>query len=369
MSQPAKVKEYYIRAPSKTGRHLSFAIYCREGRGTPEAKTSKVSSSAIDATNQLYLSSKIDIHQARESLRAEVNRLRKQQSRYRNVQLNEINVQVLKAYWDARYHDKDLVDKESAYNRLKRALRVLEGLPITTASAREMQDKVTIYCSKKKIDGGRSPPQRDIIAALNQMLKFFGRSELRLQKNRKLRRQVKRLTLAEFTRVVSFVENKALKLLLWSAIGTGARCGELFSLSYSSLKEKELSIEGQIDRNLTERETKTRHTRNLVVLKDALPYLRDWLSLPLNDKLTIRHASHASILRKACKKAFPDEPDKHLVFHDLRHSYAIAWLSAGITIDIIAVMLGNSVSVCQEYYIGNRLPQGVLDRVNLIVFE
>ena len=58
------------------------------------------------------------------------------------------------------------------------------------------------------------------------------------------------------------------------------------------------------------------------------------------------------MLQQACKAAFLQEKEKHLKFHDLRHSYAIYLLSLGMSLERVAQSLGNSIQFCQQYYVG-----------------
>jgi hypothetical protein len=52
------------------------------------------------------------------------------------------------------------------------------------------------------------------------------------------------------------------------------------------------------------------------------------------------------------KLAFPNNPDKQIIFHDLRHSYAIHLLSIGMTMEDMARGIGDTMEVCEEFYAG-----------------
>jgi integrase len=132
--------------------------------------------------------------------------------------------------------------------------------------------------------------------------------------------------------------------------------------------EESIYIDASIKREtLTKKQTKTRRSRIAFVSLHGREYLRTWFSVPEHEKNKLRKSDLAKIFREACKRAFPDRPEKHLKFLDLRHSYAIHFIRNGASISLVAQSLGNSVSVCQEYYAGFSLtPETVIAMKNLV---
>ena len=80
-----------------------------------------------------------------------------------------------------------------------------------------------------------------------------------------------------------------------------------------------------------------------------------------------RDESSRELMKKYCKIAFPDDPTKHLTFHALRHCYAINLLSMGVSMSLVAQSLGNTLSVCQQYYVGFELTNDSIDAIQAIV--
>jgi integrase len=342
--------DFFIHAPNKHGRR-SFAIIQRQGK---VSKTLKLPE--LDAINKNFKEGVIDYNVAVDLVEKLKNRLYEQHKPDKFVH-NE-NVDLLKKYWAHKYEHKDIKARSSAYSRLRRAIEALEGLSLLTSSQYDIQAKIS-----------KHPRQRTIAAALNQMLIFSGRKDVRIPLNRKIRKKPRYLTPAELDIVLSHITGDhadTMKLLCRVAIATGLRVGEIFALTRSSLREEGdgLYIIEQMEKSGVFDVTKTREDRFVPILlsykKDVLRWVTE---IPMALRLEIRTIRHAEVLKEACMKVFPDNEDKHCVFHDLRHSYAAEMLRLGYGIDIVARCLGNSLQVCQEYYAGFTLSQNSLTAV------
>jgi len=92
----------------------------------------------------------------------------------------------------------------------------------------------------------------------------------------------------------------------------------------------------------------------------ALEALKRWFGLKHQiDPLTRKYM--ARILRAACEKAFPGDLKKHLVFHDLRHCYAIMLRERGLTTEDVADLIGDSLLVAKEHYSGFGESPAIMD--------
>jgi integrase len=330
--------DFFIHAPNKHGRK-TFAILKREN-GT--SKSLKIPE--LDAINRKFLDKTIDHNTAVELVQELKDKLYERHKVEKYVH-NE-NLDLLKDHWEKRYEHKDIKDKDSAYSRLRRAVEAIEDLSLLTATTHELQAKIS-----------KHPAQRRIAAALNQMLKHIGR-DVRIPLNRKPRTKPRHLTPDELEKVLLHVKSKnkdLTSLLCRAAIGSGLRLGELFALNVSNLREdgdiiyvaEQMGYDGTFD------ETKTRSDRLVPVLPRYKDFVKQWIArVSRQDKIDMRKWDFAKILKKACMEVFADQPEKHCVFHDLRHSYAIELLRLGYGISVIARCLGNSAQVCQEYYAG-----------------
>lgn len=119
----------------------------------------------------------------------------------------------------------------------------------------------------------------------------------------------------------------------------------------------------QIDLAKEVDEPKWHKTRTVAVFKEAAELFPDWIDK--KDELPHEVRLRASrIFKEACKRAFPKNENLWLCFHDLRHSFAIRCLEQGLSIQLIAKQLGNSVAVCERYYVGFTHTDETLDQTS-----
>ena len=122
-----------------------------------------------------------------------------------------------------------------------------------------------------------------------------------------------------------------MQALIWAALLTGARRGELFKLQPGFIHKDHITF--------TASTTKTSRTRDVPIL----PALRPWLKyFPVNFK-----PDKASKLWDAAreKAGMP-----HVHFHDLRHSCASLMLSMGVDLYTIGEILGHvNVQTTRRY--------------------
>jgi len=115
----------------------------------------------------------------------------------------------------------------------------------------------------------------------------------------------------------------------------------------------------------------TQHDTSFSIVQMRVSYLLNiglegfeaWINAP--DKKYIQRNGIARILKRACKMAFPNDPSKWITAHDLRHSYAVMMLTKyDVSISQIAKLLGNSVSVCEEYYLRFQSNDDLIDSID-----
>lgn len=250
------------------------------------------------------------------------------------------NQKLLKTYWDKEYAHRK-IDKDAALNRLQRAIDALGPHSLINTPRTKMQEVIDARTK------GEPRKQRALVATLNQLRRYFGITE-KLSSERKQLPKFNYLTEKQFLNVVSFVEDPIAQALFTILFYSGLRIGEAYALKAHYLKGKVITIRSQIDRSGNERETKTNTSRKTLLLPKAKAAFDVWVECekpkrgPMND-----------ILNKACEAA----KLKPVKIHDLRHSFAVMCLvDYEMTIAIVAKMLGNSISVCEDYYL-NFLPE------------
>ncbi len=261
---------------------------------------------------------------------------------------------------------KDIKRPDSAYQRLERSVRTIGDLSLMAASQQELQKAIKDHND-----------QRRVAAALTQMLKYFGRGDIVLHKNRQPRPNPKYLSLTELSKILPHLQchirghgdvDKEYRALVQAAFASGMRQGELFAATPEGLRMggQGYYVSEQMLWTKKIGETKTGDERMALILPELQRAFHDWLEVPVDLRKLMRNVDHCKIVTRACEKAFPDNERKHLVFHDLRHSYAKALGAQGESLSLIANSLGIGHSVCERYYKGFVLdPEGaknVLDR-------
>lgn len=271
---------------------------------------------------------------------------------------NNENKQFLKRYWAEEYADRDLVSHEAAKNRLQRAIEALGHVPLFSASREEMQREID-----QKFSGNK---QRAVVATLNQLLRYIKR-EVKLRRQRADVLEVRYLSDKDFERIIPMIEDREVRLLHIVAFATGARMGEAFAMTPSDISNNSVYIATQIDRSRKRRETKNRVKRRCPILRQWMTEVVEWASLPLEQKLRIRNKTITRLTKSLCAKAFPDQPNKHCRFHDLRHSYAIYLISKGINLTLVSKALGDSIVVAEKFYSGFVLTPESLELINSVL--
>jgi lysophospholipase L1-like esterase len=93
-------------------------------------------------------------------------------------------------------------------------------------------------------------------------------------------------------------------------------------------------------------------------LRDLLKYTKEKL----------RKIEYSFLIKKAGRITFPKDNEKqNLKTHDCRHSYAVHLLSSGVSISLIAKSLGNSVLVCEKYYLGYALQEEGIQMIHQLM--
>jgi len=321
----------YLKSPTAKNESAKFSLIER----LPDGKTRVYRSEAIDSINQLFRSGKLTFIEAQLACKDVIHQL----SPKRAVLFNEANKRLLNQYWEEEYADREIVDVDSAWNRLVRAVDAVGSYSLLSASRRELQNAVN-----KNYAGNK---QREIISTLNQILRHF-RVNVKLKRAREEFHQVRSVTEEEFQKILTHLESDFLKLLCAAAFGSGCRAGELFALEPQSLSGRELAIYKQADYDKVIRQTKNRKPRVALMIKGYEGYMKQWIAISIEERLKHRKMSFSKKVRHASKKAL----GRAITFHDLRHSYSVYWLSKGLPIYDVATFLGDTVAVVEKYYAG-----------------
>jgi len=352
---------YFIKRPNSKGRS-SFAVVKKTTPPNGKPIHTTLQHERIDTLNSLCRAGNLDFNSANEELKKFCKELNLEKSRLeKGVWVSsEDNRKLLEQYWEAAYSRRKLKRKDSARYRLEQAIGLL-GPHSLLDSIQTIQGLVDTRCK------GHPRTQRKMASTLNQMRRWFGIGKEPIALERRTRPIFRYLTRSEFLQVLPLVEGtvsrryrtevsaETYKSLFQCLFYTGVRSGEAFALEARHRRKNTVQVLTQIDRYDVETETKNGRERKTIIFDEGQAAFDSWISAL--EKTNICRGSLARVLRRACKKAFPNNPKKWLCAHDLRHSFAVMCLQDyGFSIDDIAQFLGNGVQVCQEHYL-NFVPE------------
>lgn len=138
-----------------------------------------------------------------------------------------------------------------------------------------------------------------------------------------------------------------LYLLVTLALSTGARCGELFSLTWNDIDVKK-GVAKLV-------ETKNGSPRHLPIIPSVLELIKA-LPRPIDGTVflfpseTDLHKSYYSGFRKHWDKALQDAGVDNFRFHDLRHSAASFLTEKGVPLVAVAEILGHKTMAMVQRY-------------------
>lgn len=340
--------DLFLKRPAKepgNGRRRTFAIVKRILKDDGTVQNLAFPHPTLTEINTRLLAGKETLDQAT----AQANRLLKTlQSELKGPSRVEAllpeNESVVEAYWKAEYEGRDLRDPDSMSADLNRAVRALGNVSLKTADAKTLQRKVDELQVATK--------QRRVVARLNQLLRFLERG-IRLKKKRKPHAKVAHIRLADLPKLLACVPGATERSLVGLAFYSGLRLGELFALEKRQLKGAgTLFVDQQVSTEWEFSAPKRDKSRNAAIHPEGMSFFRHWLDVPLAEKKRLRKMKWSDLVRGWCAKAFPTEPEKWIKFHDLRHSYAIMLLDAGVHINDVALSLGDGIQVTQDHYAG-----------------
>lgn len=350
---PADVKHRY-RLFSPTGKYKSFRIKRVAAGGSFEA----VSDARLDAINKNHLSRSLTAAEARQQVELLIEALyRADGVRVSRVESNSQNEKLLVKYLEQLPPKGKKHSQAARANYLWAAVRAVGELSLLQADASQLMAAIAAA-----YPDGR---QARIVTSLNSLLKHLGRP--RLTREGQAPPDVKYLPAEKFPAILEHLPSDAWRLLAEMAFYTGLRIGELMALERQNKKQFAINVDWQIDRDGIKRLPKNDKRRTTVPFSRVIEIYADWVA----NKALINSEERkfaSRIVKRACKAAYPNKPEWHLRFHDLRHSYAVAALECGLSLEEIAKQLGNSIEVTERHYVGfvqsTRMEQAVFKLLN-----
>ena len=352
-------RRYYPKVASAVtgkGQRSSFGIYIRYVYTAAPSKNVTHYCTELEAINSQFQKKVIDFEIAKKNTNALVRKLNRELGVLNDIDVfNHDNEKILKDYWEKEYDHRDLVDPRAAHNALTRAVRVLANTSLLTATRQELQKQIN-----QNVAGNN---QRSTIERISKLLKHIGRTDIKLVKSKPVHEPVKYLTWKEFDSLLMHINHEPLKILAQVAFYTGMREGEALAGQENIFRiddeAPQIYVQCQLraerlrmDGTLTEGGISVPKSKKRIayIFSEGLPAIKEWVKISKRFELTRTRAS--KLLTEACKKAFPNNPEKWMAFNGLRHSYAKSLFEIGANMGYVAKCLGNTEKVCQEYYSG-----------------
>tara|TARA_R100001463_G_scaffold50950_1_gene101434 strand:+ start:267 stop:1433 length:1167 start_codon:yes stop_codon:yes gene_type:complete len=352
-----------IRIKNPLGTLKSFKLQYRD---PATLKWVDYKTEAVATINRRLQAKEINLEQAKERMKQERALMYIERDKHlKVVACCEYNLKLLSTYLEARYPDRvRLRMKEGSYtamvNYFKQALSYVPSTPLDTEIT-QLQDALdgavkTTHNSdgSKKIEklSSNKSKHRKMVEFLNRLLGFLGRTD-KLLPFPNIHNEVDYITENQFQKVIENVSNPTYKALIGLIYWTGMRFGETLPLTEKDLLGDRLKVYRQIDRKRVERLPKNDKTRIVFLDQQAQKYLKDWLAIPVADRLTMAKNSSRPVkaLKQAAKLVGVENADT-INLITLRHSRAIYLASNNIQIDLIAKNLGHSRAVCEKHYAG-----------------
>jgi len=379
MSNTVQRINFTIKYPDFKGRN-SFALLkvIHYKDGTPkEAET--IDNDRIKAVNQEWLNSK-QTETLRDELLRRVKEIRSEVHRSQQIRDNKIrfvkhtdNQKILQEFVSERIEDRKIVNPKGHEQDFTRAVLVIdrENLSLKTASRKELQKAVD------KID--RNTIHRRVCSRLNSLLGFIGRRERLEAADYNVNPTV--FSETEFLNLVYNIQAPAefkdhtenIRDLFFTLFYTGLRLGEAFALfvkpkadpktgrKLNFLDGKTIRLSSQMLKD-TKKITspKTGDERNVYVIQNQISRVEAWARLDRTVKEKLRTIEFSRLIKIAGKATFPGDSEKqNLRTHDCRHSYACQLINNNVSISLVAKSLGNSVLVCEKYYVSHLKEEGL----------
>ncbi len=179
-----------------------------------------------------------------------------------------------------------------------------------------------------------------------------------------VRKEMKTLNDFQVRQLIQVAESEQMRLLLWVAVVTGLRQGELLGLKWSDLDwtSRRIQVQRQVQRRkgvgLVFCEPKSASGRRVIVLgKSTIEKLREYKNNQAKESILLGEKWHENGLIFPSPIGTPLDPSNvlktykdclnraglpNLRFHDLRHTAATLMLQQGVNPKIVSERLGHS---------------------------
>ena len=193
----------------------------------------------LDKINEGYRKCEMDFETAKKMAEALRDQLYKEHNLVKTKVFSTDNYEILDEFFQKRYASRKTKDKAAAFNDYRRAVDAVGLLPIRSASEAQLQEALSKFPNNK---------QRRYVSRLTRILKFKGRDDIELAKDRKQSAEIRYLSEKEFSAVLKNVEDKNLQIVFQMAFHSGCRLGEIFALDDEDYRNGILNVSKQFIR-------------------------------------------------------------------------------------------------------------------------
>lgn len=379
--------DYYLIRQKPAGAHRRYRIM--RGIKLPNGKVvhETIRDERLDQINAAFLAPDKPLSPAAadQAVMDLMQRLYKERDAAKPIPVfHNDNVKVLESFWKRQYGSKkgelrSLKSPNSARAAFERAIRALGNLSLLTASKEEMRDALELEAGLRIRVSEDTPRQlakeaerrakksySTLAGRLNQLLKGIGR-DIELPRGTIPRPLIYHIAQPELQKLLAEISDADMRTLVTVAFGSGMRCGEIFGYDPEDVQRngQRIYVEEQLKfQSVREAKESGRPRFFRAELKNGkphhtfvLPFARQavlaWLEVPTEKREKLRVARLAETVEEISKRLWPDNPVKHIGFHDLRHCYAIHCLSTlGLNLTTVATFLGDNYQTVEMYYGG-----------------
>ena len=378
---------FTLKYPDFKGRQ-TFAILKVTLYKNKTKETETIQNDRIKAINQEWLNCPKKTENKRDELfrlvkeiRDEIHRSQLIKDGKERLVKHTDNQKILADFVAERIEDRKIVNPKGHEQDFTRALLVIDraNLSLKTASRKELQKAVN------KIE--RNSIHRRVCSRVNSLLGFIGRRE-RLEPAEynavpQIISEFDFLNIVENIQVpVEYLDHKEdIKNLFYTLFYTGLRVGEAFAVfckrqtdpntgrELNFLEENKITVISQMIKDSKKiTSTKTGNKRVAYVIQNHYSKIKSWASLDRKVKEKLRKIEFSYIIKKAGRLTYPKDLEKqNLRTHSCRHSYAAHLLNSGVSMSLTAKSLGNSVLVCEKYYVGHDLKESGIEMIHQLM--
>lgn len=337
MSEQPK-KTYWFKRPDKKRR--SFALYAKLTTGVRSSDPAP--HPEVEEINAEYKSGRLSLSDATlrmTLLREKLNRA--ERASFIPDMKNAGNIDLFNKYWEENYAAKRNRGKQSHWYAFQHVLQNLGTVSI-------LGDPATVLRCIEENNPSRNE-QRRYLSKVNTLRKEHGKKPIPLPDRASY--PCRYLTEPEFLKVLPHVKVEKYRELFQVLFYTGVRTGEALTITPDTVSDRRINITGQVVRENTFETRKNSDDFDgyeAIALPNGEEALKAWARR--TDK-SINRTNTARVLKRACKKVFPNDPSKWLTAHDLRHCFCVYMLTVKRYNDTtVAKLIGDTPEMVRKHY-------------------